>query len=260
MTEMSTTPQSIEMQTESSTPLVCATGTSDSGDRTVKELVIHTWEITVSPKGDISDEFLAWFEKTYKDDNVFAVTEQDKGHKHLHALMQFSNGPRKLQNIRDSILRVVKKMHPGSVRASVYGTVCYSMKWYTDYSRKEESATQLTISNGFDPRKFELALPSEEDQKILQAAKGPRPKWRTATPHEREIMFTAQTKYQKDPNERVIIDIKRRLDDGEDSMDIAMEEKHFSIIMRHKRFFAEYQNYIKRHKACTLRYPDNHNK
>ena len=29
------------------------------------------------------------------------------------------------------------------------------------------------LTNGFDPRKFEAALPSEEDQKILQAAKGP---------------------------------------------------------------------------------------
>ena len=173
MTEMSTPPENMEIESESSTPLVCATATGDQDERSVKDLVIHTWEITVSPKGDITDEFLAWFEKTYKDDNVFAVTEQDKGHKHLHALMQFSNGPRKLANIRDSILRVVKKMHPGSVGASVYGTVCYSMKWYTDYLRKEESATQLKISNGFDPRKFEAALPSEEDQKILQAAKGP---------------------------------------------------------------------------------------
>lgn len=173
MTEMSPTPKNMEIDSESSTPLVCATTTSDSDDRSVKDLVIHTWEITISPKGDITDEFLAWFEKTYKDDNVFAVTEQDKGHKHLHALMQFSNGPRKLANIRDSILRVVKKMHPGSVGASVYGTVCYSMKWYTDYLRKEESATQLRISDGFDPGKFEAALPSEEDQKILQAAKGP---------------------------------------------------------------------------------------
>lgn len=50
-----------------------------------------------------------------------------------------------------------------------------------------------------------------------------------------------------------LIDVKRKLEQGQDVMDIAMEEQHFSTVMRHERFFNKVQNHIKRKKIEKAR-------
>ena len=93
----------------------CATEGDTSVTRSLKVPDTRTFLITISPPGDISDEMIEWFLKTYRDNNKYVVCERGKsGQRHLHALLQFDEH-KEARNLRTTMWRVLKRIHTDSV-------------------------------------------------------------------------------------------------------------------------------------------------
>jgi len=60
-------------------------------------------------------------------------------------------------------------------------------------------------------------------------------------------------KPNEDGKKTTMLDVKRRLDDGEHHMDIAEDPECFNAVRQSSRFFKEYENHVRAKKARTNR-------
>lgn len=166
-------------EVESHSPLACATSDRATGPSGVSETGrvdgVYCYRVTLSPKGDISEEMLTWFLKTYKNENKYVVCERGKnGQRHLHALIQFEEKRHK-RNLQCVLARGMKKFHPDAIgKFAVVVNACYNMEWYDEYLRKEAQVENVDTDK-FDADKFKRSLPDEATQEVLQNATGRRP-------------------------------------------------------------------------------------
>lgn len=170
-------PPVTECSSPGSTPLGSAT--SDPATEDIEgvgsvgsnKIDTRTFKVTLSPPGDISDEMVNWFLKTYQSNNKFVVCERGKsGQRHMHALLQFDSHKQR-KCIMDVIRRSLHRIHPDSSRAALHVCVAYDLKWFEEYLRKEDGVENVD-TNDFDDRYFRKNLPSAETQLFLQAKQG----------------------------------------------------------------------------------------
>lgn len=127
--------------------------------------------LTISTKGDISDDCIKAVVKHIKATTVHAyvVTEHgESGKLHLHAVMLYKD-PRTARKLHENIWdRQVKPFHPDSLgRVAVKVQVCPGNKWYDEYLKKEQD-----VSVHLDTYDREAALdffPTEAVQEALVA-------------------------------------------------------------------------------------------
>lgn len=163
---------------QSHLPLASATAICDrnmppAGQANSGQIKVHTFKITVSVKGNISDQCVRSVCKALrKFRQIYVVCEQGAAgtHRHLHALVQ-SETPREKRNIQTVIAKVVKACHPDSNGKAVKVNTCYDTEWYDEYLRKEDGVENIDTDN-FDIDLFRDALPDQATQDALQAAEG----------------------------------------------------------------------------------------
>ena len=167
------------VSTQSYAPLACTTS-----DRTTT-IAVKTYRVTISPKGDVSDDVLKWVKKTYADNNKYVVVEKGtSGQRHVHMLLQFDK-PKQKKDLRDVISRVIKKYHPDSIlKYALVINTCYNMDWYDEYLRKEADVDNVDTDD-FDPEAFRAAFPDQAAQTALQDATGRRAPYNVLADHEK---------------------------------------------------------------------------
>lgn len=132
--------------------------------------------LTVSTKGDISDDCVKSIVKHIKSTTVHAyvVTEHgESGKLHLHAVMIYKD-PRSSKKLHENIWeRQVKTFHPDSIgRIAVKVQVCPGNDWYDTYLQKEQDHT--VHLDTYDREAVQEYFPEPAVQEALMAKSGPK--------------------------------------------------------------------------------------
>ena len=136
----------------------------------------HTFLVTISPKGDVSEPcqkaLLKWTEKnsTYE----YIVAERGStGQRHLHLALCFEVARSKQRLQEDIWKRFVKKWHGDSIgKYAVVVTNMYNHDWYDTYLRKEEGVEILR--DGYLREAVGRLFPTVEQQELYKALAGKR--------------------------------------------------------------------------------------
>lgn len=140
----------------------------------VPNLPIYTYKLTVSPKGDISQDCIKALCRGIEDSckYYYVVTEHGKsGQLHLHAAMVL-NRPQPKKHLRNNIAqRYVKPFHNASgdgtnLAIAVNMHVMYDHGWYEEYLRKEEDV-EVCLEN-YVKDAVTSYFPTVEQQQQLQ--------------------------------------------------------------------------------------------
>lgn len=141
-----------------------------------KTLSGQTFLITISPKGDVSEQcqksILKWVDRNAC--HAYVVAERGQsGQRHLHLALAFEI-PRSKHNLHDDIWkRHVKKWHGDSIgKYAVVVTNMYNHDWYDSYLRKEEGV-EVLIDN-YDSAAVCDMFPTAEQQELFKALTGKR--------------------------------------------------------------------------------------
>lgn len=147
---------------------------SPAKDLPGKTLAGHTFLVTISPKGDISESsenaVLKWAIKSTQ--YMYAVAERGKsGQRHLHMSLIFEQ-PRGKQTLQEDIWkRYVKKWHGDSIgKYAVVVTNMYNHDWYDSYLRKEGGVEVLV--DAYDREAITPMFPTQEQQQLYQSLAG----------------------------------------------------------------------------------------
>lgn len=161
-------------ESESHSPLACATSDCATGSISLTDRAdgVYCYRVTLSPRGDICDEMIKWFLKTYEKCNKYVVCERGKsGQRHMHALIQFPQKKRK-RMFQTTLARQMKQFHPDSMaKYAIVINAAYNMDWFKEYLRKEVGVEHVDVSD-FDDEQFKAGLPDEATQEMLQNNKG----------------------------------------------------------------------------------------
>lgn len=141
----------------------------------MSEKLVRAFNLTVSPREDISDEivkyFRKWIEKSCK--YYYCVVESETSKRHLHASMFFTE-PKDPRNMKDTFWKKVKTVHTTSIgRVCVHIQAMPGEKWLMEYLQKEQereivcSRIPLTDGQEIDWSVLNEYIPSEEVQKVL---------------------------------------------------------------------------------------------
>ena len=141
-----------------------------------KILKISTFQVTLSPKEDISpesvDDVLKWIKKQCL--MYYGVYEYgSSGKKHAHFMVIFKE-PKEGKRIQDDVWRKVRKYHPTSIGGiAVKVQVCPGNKWYDEYLQKESS--REVFADNWDRDAAVEFFPSESEQQFMMSKdKGPK--------------------------------------------------------------------------------------
>jgi len=189
-------PKETQSEDESHSPLACATSdyaTVTSSSHNDRVDGVYCYRVTMSPKGDICDDIIKWFLKTYKKCNKYVVCERGKnGQRHLHALIQFDQ-PKKKRMLQCTLARQMKIFHPDAVgKYAVVVNAAYNMIWADEYLSKEEGVEHVDTDK-FDYDEFKRGLPDEATQEVLQSMQGRRPTGAYWADHEKRWCEYAPT-------------------------------------------------------------------
>lgn len=133
---------------------------------------IRTFNLTVSVKGDISDECIESIRSYVNSQTEFhyIVVEGETSKLHLHAVLYYKY-PMNKTKLRENIMtRKVKPFHPDAGRAAVNLHVCPGRKWVDEYLRKEESVREISKKLPANLDDLNDRYPSPETQALLIAA------------------------------------------------------------------------------------------
>lgn len=136
----------------------------------------HTFQVTISPKGDVSPEcersLLKWVENTTS--HAYVVAERGKnGQRHLHMCLAFDAARSKQRLQEDTWKFRVKKWHGDSIgKYAVVVTTMYDHRWYDEYLKKETGVEVLY--NEYDRDAVTKLFPSPQVQQLLVESKGKR--------------------------------------------------------------------------------------
>jgi len=133
-----------------------------------------TFQMTISPKGDVSPEcesaLIKWIKKTTS--YAYVVAERGKnGQRHLHMCLAFE-APRSKQCMQEDTWKFrVKKWHGDSVgKYAVVVTTMYDHRWYDEYLKKESEVEVLY--DEYDRDAVSKLFPAPEVQQLLIESKG----------------------------------------------------------------------------------------
>ena len=134
---------------------------------------LHTWELTVSTKGDIDDDcvggIVAYFKKKCR--YGFVVLEY-AAKWHLHAVVCFKQ-PIEKKHIEETVWEKVKKYHPDSIKTKALKTVVqYDHDWRSNYLQKDEH--KKVLWDHYHEEDYTKFFPSKEEQEKLIKAKESR--------------------------------------------------------------------------------------
>lgn len=142
------------------------TTSDDKGE----DLLLRTYEVTLSPKGDIPEacykECMEYIEKNCG--YYIAVLERGKksNQLHMHAAIDFKK-PLNRKSVRDYFTRTVAKYFDRSKRKHAVVVVnMYNHDWYDEYLRKDADA--VVLGEKYDREEVEKHFPTPEEQLILQ--------------------------------------------------------------------------------------------
>lgn len=132
-----------------------------------------TFQITISPKGDVTEKcvevLLKWVKKTSLSSYVVAERGSN-GQRHLHMAVAFEDS-RSKRCLQEDLWKKVKKFHGDSIgRIAVVVTVSYDHRWYDEYLRKEAGVELL--HDNYDRTVITDLFPSPEVQQLLVESKG----------------------------------------------------------------------------------------
>lgn len=140
----------------------------------IPNLPIHTYKLTVSPKGDVSQDCIkalcVGIEASCK--YYYVVSERGKsGQLHLHAALVLER-PQAKKHLRNNIAqRYVKPYHNKEkdgteLSHAVHMSVMYDHGWYEEYLRKEEHVG--VILDHYVKDDVTPLFPTAEQQRQLQ--------------------------------------------------------------------------------------------
>lgn len=141
-----------------------------------KSLDGHTFLVTISPKGDVSEPcqkaVLKWVGKNSSYAYVVAERGQN-GQRHLHLALCFEDARSKQRLQEDIWKRYVKKWHGDSIgKFAVVVTNMYNHDWYDTYLRKEDGVEVLY--DGYLREAVGRLFPTLEQQELYKALAGKR--------------------------------------------------------------------------------------
>lgn len=135
------------------------------------EIITRAHLLTVSTKGDLSDESIEKIVKwaTKSTVHAYIVTEHGQNGKlHLHGALVFKEHTDAKATRQNVWARFVKPHHPDSIGAvAVRVQVMPGHKWYDEYLRKE--AQVKVLLDTYDREAVTEYLPSSETQDVLQS-------------------------------------------------------------------------------------------
>lgn len=142
---------------------------SEDGKSESEGLKVRTYKITISPKGDVSDECLAKIKKQCeKHLYAYAVVERGtSGQRHCHIAL-CGHKEKQLKHWKEPWSELVMKCHKDSIKhIACKANVMYDNKWYEEYLNKEED--REIIYDRYNPENIAAYFPSQEVQDKLQA-------------------------------------------------------------------------------------------
>lgn len=140
----------------------------------MSDVSVRAFLLTVSTKGDISEECLTklvkWMSKSTV--HAYAVTENgESGKLHFHAALVFKTPQNKPHLANQLFTRYVKPFHPDSVgKVAIKLVAMPGHKWYDDYLRKE-SGVQV-LYDTYDRDAVDSYLPTQAEQEVLVSRSG----------------------------------------------------------------------------------------
>jgi len=142
----------------------------DSPSTLSPQVITRTFLLTVSVKGDLSEESYTKITNYVKKCKYgYVVLETAANKIHLHACLAFEthrNESKLRENIWD---RYVKKHHPDSIgEVAVKMSVQYNHTWYDEYLSKEEE--RRVLYDNYDRDAITSLFPDAHTQDILQSA------------------------------------------------------------------------------------------
>lgn len=149
----------------------------------------HTFLMTISPKGDVSEtcqsKLLKWIIKTTEYSYVVAEVGKN-GQRHIHACLVFATSRNKQCLQEDTWKYRVKKWHGDSIgQFAVVVTNMYNHDWYNDYLRKETGVEVL--HDAYHPDEITPLFPTPAQQELFQALKGK--KVADAVLHQHQVLW-----------------------------------------------------------------------
>jgi hypothetical protein len=134
---------------------------------------IRAFNLTISTKGDISDECVTAVSKWINKQCEYAlcIVETDTGKRHLHAALFFKE-PRDKKKLRENIwMRMVKPFHPTSIgRVAVHIQAMPGLDWVKQYLGKDPNREIEVAILPDDLDNLLVYLPTEDEQVALMAA------------------------------------------------------------------------------------------